>query len=154
MRPDSIKKFDLFYLGAITIELIANILDRGSIALVVANRFPSEQGSSGLVAGSSDTLAIVLIALLAAVQLVLWYLVSRARIGLVRFVIVALVAINLLGLPAIFAALPVVAPLVALIVLALQLIAVFYVFKAESTIWLKGKRVVDDDDRDGHIDAE
>ena len=41
----------------------------------------------------------------------------------------------------------------ALFVLALQLIAVFYLFKAESTIWLKGKRVVDEDD-DGHLDGE
>ena len=32
-------------------------------------------------------------------------------------------------------------------------IAVFYLFKAESTIWLKGKRVVDEDD-DGHLDGE
>lgn len=154
MRPDSIKKFDLFYLGAITIEFVTNILDRDSIALLVANRFPSEQGSNGLVAGSSDTMAIVLITLVAAVQLVLWYLVSRARIGLARFVIVALVAINLLGLPAIFAALPAVASLLTLFVLALQLIAVFYVFRAESTIWLKGKRVVDDNHGGGHIDAE
>ncbi|GGA13001.1 hypothetical protein GCM10010923_24670 [Blastomonas marina] len=153
MRPDSIKKFDLFYLGAVTIELIANFLDRASIAAVVANRFAGGQGSRGLVEGSSDTVAIILIALLAALQLLLWYLVSRRRIGLVRYLVVGVVAINLLGLPTIFAALPAIAPLVALFVLALQLIAVFYLFKAESTIWLKGKRVVDEDD-DGHLDGE
>ena len=147
MRPDSIKKFDLFYLGAVTIELIANFLDRASIAAVVANRFAGGQGSRGLVEGSSDTVAIILIALLAALQLLLWYLVSRRRIGLVRYLVVGVVKINLLGL------LPALAPLVALFVLALQLIAVFYLFKAESTIWLKGKRVVDEDD-DGHLDGE
>ena len=49
MRPYSIKKFDLFYLGAVTIELIANFLGRASIAAVVANRFAGGQGSRGLV---------------------------------------------------------------------------------------------------------
>lgn len=152
MRPDSIKKFDLFYLGAITIQFIAGFLDRDSIAALVANRFSPDPGANGLVEGSADTLVIVLIALQAALQLLLWYLVSRRKIGLVRYLIVALVAINLLGLPAIFAALPALAPLIALFVLALQLVALFYVFQAESTIWLRGKRVVDDDE--GHADDE
>lgn len=152
MRPDSIKKFDLFYLGAITIQFIAGLLDRDAIAALVANRFSPAPGANGMVEGSADTIVIVLLALQAALQLLLWYLVSRRRIGLVRYLIVALVAINLLGLPAIFAALPALAPLIALFVLALQLVALFYVFKAESTIWLRGKRVVDDDE--GHADAE
>lgn len=152
MRPDSIKKFDLFYLGSITIQFIAGFLDRDAIAALISSRFAPAPGANGLVEGSSDTLAIVLIALQTALQLLLWYLVSRRRIGPVRYLIVALVAINLLGLPAIFAALPAIQPLIALFVLVLQLIALFYVFKAESAIWLKGKRVVDDDE--GHADAE
>lgn len=153
MRPDSIKKFDLFYLGAIAIDTIANYVWRGGLARQIADQFAAQPSNSGIVEGTPTSLAIALIVLYAAIQLLLWFLVSVRKIGLVRFLVVGLIAINLLSIPAILGALPALQPLVRLFVIALQLIAVFYLFRAESSLWFKGKRVVDENG-DGHIDAE
>lgn len=153
MRPDSIKKFDLFYLGSIALGAINVLINRGAMAEQFKNELARQGDETGqMLSGSEGAVVIGGVILGTLISLLLWFLVSRQKISLVRWIIAALTAYSLLSLPALIGALPSLMAMVSLLGIILQIVAVYYVFQTESTVWLRGKKIVDDSDT--HPDPE
>ena len=149
MRPDSIKKFDLFYLGSIAVGAINTIIHRDLLARDLQRQF-AQQGEAvvEMFSGSEGVFVIGGIVLNVLLGLLLWFLVSRQKIGVIRWIIALWVAYGLISLPAMIGALPSLVAILGLFVIVLQLVALYFLFQAETTIWLKGKRIVEGDDDD------
>ena len=132
MRPDSIRKFDLFYIAAIMIGIASALMNYDAQHDAVATQLAASGLESYADATLLGTLAVVYL-----VQLGLWFFVSRLRMGWAAWVIAILVA---------FSAATTLLTLVegglslsisGLVTLLLKLIAVWHLYRPESRAWLK-----------------
>lgn len=86
MRPESIRKFDLFFLAAIALGVASSLLNYDSL-LIAASEPLREAGIAEL----SETVLIVTLGLGIAINLLLWFLISVLRIGFVRWILLLIV---------------------------------------------------------------
>jgi len=93
MKPASIKKFDMLYLGSIVVGLIGFAVNYGAIA-DQANAQLAAAGAEGM--GSGIMIGGLLLGV--AISLALWFLVSVARIELVKWILAVFTAWSVLSL--------------------------------------------------------
>jgi len=129
MRPDSIRKFDWLYLGSVAFSVLAFVCDYGRIAGQIDRQMVEAgvEAGSGLVAGSL-VFSVVL-------NLALWFLISRQRVGVARWVVLAFFAFGLIGLPGVVGQLPSLPAFLNLVVAAMQLGAIWFLFQPDATAW-------------------
>jgi len=134
MRPESIRKFDWLYLGSLAVSILAFVLDFGRIAAQVDRQMVDAgvEAGSGLVAGSLIFSVVV--------SLALWFLVSRQRVGIVRWVLAIFFAFGLIGIPGVVALLPGLSAILNLVVLMMQLGAIWFLFQPDARAWFAEKR--------------
>lgn len=129
MRPQSIEKFDLFYLISLAIGAGAFLL--GYEELVIQMR--SELAGSGVEMGGG--LLIASFAFSMAISVLLWYLVSKKANVIAKWVLVAFFAIGLISIPTLFETDFTLATGLNLVATALSAVAVWYLFQKDAKVW-------------------
>ena len=134
MRPDSIRKFDWLYLGSLVLSVLAFALNYGEIVAQVDRELAGSgvEGGSGLAAGSLIFSVIV--------SLAIWFLISRLRVEVVKWVLVVFFVFGLIGVPATLAQLPSLYAILNLVVLVMQIGAIWFLFQPDAKAWFAEKR--------------
>jgi len=100
-KPDSMKKFDLFFWGSMAFSIIGMALGWGAIEEVMASE---EMGATQAALGEGALQTITAIGLVVGllIYVALWFLISVKRIEFIKWIYIALVAYGLIQLPASF----------------------------------------------------
>lgn len=134
MRPESIRRFDLLYLAWLALSTLGFIL---SYDAVVA-RVEAESAGAGMALGAG--FAVGTFAFIFALHLLLWFLVSRKRVAIAKWVIALLFVIDLFDLPGLVSDEMTLLGIIPLLALLLRAVALFYLFQPETSTWLAGDR--------------
>jgi hypothetical protein len=135
VRPNSIVQFDRFYLGAIVVGLINNLLTWNQTQAMLAD---PNVNPAGL--GTGFQIGSMVVGL--AISLLLWWLVSRKASNIAKWIIVVLFGLGLIGVLMSIGTmmqLGMLSAVVALVGVALQGFAVFMLFKPDAVAWLTNK---------------
>lgn len=138
--PRSIARFSQTMLASIGFGMLQMALNFNDQREVLA-RNPQT-------AGLGDGFLVVTLAFGFAVLLLLWFFIARRASNIAKWVLVALTVISLFWLPGTVRSAIVTGPLtliLVVVVLVLQLLAVWYLFQPDARDWLAGKAPVDAD---------
>ena len=134
MRPDSIRKFDMFFLASIALAVASGLLNYETQVSSVTEVWRD--------AGLQDYAGSFVIGILGIsflVNVLLWYLASRMRQGWVKWVlIVFIVYTSLTTVSALSMGFGNVS-ITALITLLLKVIAVYFLFRSDAKEWFASK---------------
>lgn len=129
MRPQSIIIFERIYLASIALDLL----------YIIASGMGIIPGDPGM----STPQVIIGIAASLFIPLLLWSFIARKGSNTAKWVLVALFAVGiLLTIPSILlnsALLPMSALIVTFTVVAMRLVAIIMLFRADAVAWLKGE---------------
>jgi hypothetical protein len=137
MRPVSIRRFDLFYLASLALQVIAFVVNYDALVASVEAR----TAAAGMQMGAG--LAIGSFAVGMAISLLLWFLVSRKRLAIAKWLVVLLFVISLFGVPGLVSGEWTVPKVLSLVADAAMAAAVFYLFRADTRAWLAGEASAD-----------
>ncbi|WP_379553154.1 hypothetical protein [Qipengyuania sp. DGS5-3] len=134
MRPQSIIWFEQLYLTSLAIGAINGALSLSeTVAQLNADPAMSQYGfGTGFVIG---TMVFSI-----AINLLLWFLVARKGIEVVKWILVVFLVGGLLFLPSGLATMNMVAAGVALILTAMQFAAVYFLFRPDAKEWFASLR--------------
>lgn len=138
MRPQSIRYFDLAYLGSIAISVLGFALNYESFFAQVQN----EMAQSGLEVGHG--FAIGTFAFGTAISLALWFLISILRVEIVKWVVIFFFVIGLFGLPAAASQAMSVNGMIGIVSMVLQAVAIYFLFRPDAKAWFAEKKGGDD----------
>jgi len=134
MRPDSIRKFDMFYLASIVIGIASSLMNFETQVAALETRLAEVGVSYPAEAFLLTTLGIAL-----AINLGLWFLASRMRLGFTKWIILAFVIYSLgtavLGLSMGMGTVSI----TGLLNVALKAIALSFLFRADAKEWYATK---------------
>lgn len=130
MRPNSIRKFDLFYLASIAIAVAQALLNYDAMKASLETQL----GAGGM-AGSAGSLLPLGLAIGFALSLGLWFLVSRMRQGWARWALVLFVAWRALSIPSALATGLASLSITGAIAALLQVIALGFLFQPDARAW-------------------
>jgi hypothetical protein len=133
MRPESIRKFDLFYLASIALSVLGFFLSYDAVVADVE----AQSAAAGLQMGSGMAIGSFVFGLV--LYLLLWFLVSHRRVAIARWLIVLLFLVNLISAPALFAGGFTLVKAVAVLSLVLSAVAIYYLFQPQTKAWLTGE---------------
>jgi hypothetical protein len=138
MKPASIRRFDLFYLGSTALSLVAYLLSyRPTVAAVEA-----KTAAAGMQLGQGTVISTMAIGL--GVSLLLWFLVSRKGLAVAKWIIVVLFiggllsAFGLLGSPGLLQGSWTMLKTISALILLLEAVAVYYLFQPDAKDWFAG----------------
>lgn len=129
MRPESIRRFDMFYLGSLALFVLGFFI---SFDAAVAS-IQAQTAGKGLNVGAGFTIAIF--AAVLVIDLLLWFLVSRRRMALAKWLLVLLVILDLAGVPGLFTGALTPSKMLSLLRIALEVVAVGFLFTADAKAW-------------------
>ena len=138
MKPKSIRRFDLFYLGYVALSLIGSFISYGAMVTEMGRR----TAAAGMQLGSGTVIATMVLA--TVVSLLLWFLVSRKAVALAKWIIVVLFVIGLLsafgllGTPGFVSGAWTLLKTISAVTLLLEAAAVFYLFQPDAKAWFAG----------------
>ena len=134
MRPQAIKNFDYLYLGSLALGIVSFMLNYGTVVAEVER----ETAASGIEMGSGVAIGGLIFGLI--ISLALWFLISRLRIGIVKWVLVVFFVFGLIGIPAMIAMLPSLQAILSLVVTVMQAAAIYFLFTPEAKAFFAEKR--------------
>ena len=134
MRPESIRRFDMFYLASLALLALGFFI---SFDVTVAS-LQAQTAAKGLQVGSGFTIGIF--ACVLAVELLLWFLVSRKGVAIAKWLLVLLLILDLFGLPALATGGLSAPKMISLLRIALEAAAIAFLFKADAKAWFAGTR--------------
>lgn len=132
MRPTSIINFERFYLGALGLGLINNILNWSQATAVLND--PNVQ-AAGL--GTGFLVSTMVLGL--AIPLLLWYFIAKRASNIAKWILVVLFGFGLIGILMSFSAMMAMGTLpmvLGLVAFALQAYAVYMLFRPDAVAWL------------------
>lgn len=132
MRPHSIIMFDRFYLGSLVLGLVNFFITyEDTMAQLEADPASAQLGLAGpgFLWGT--------IAFSMAISLLLWFLISRKANNVARWILVVLAVIGVLGLPFSLGELPLMQLIATLVVTAVNLLAVYFLFRPDAKAWFE-----------------
>ena len=142
MRPKSIVMFERLFLASLALGLLNFLLSYQDAAALVAN----DTGAQKLGLGGGFLIAITAVS--TAVYLLLWFLVARMASTIAKWVLVVFVGLGVLAaLPALTGAWSVTLAL-SLVVYALEVLALVYLFRPDAKAWLGGTEQADEPSAD------
>lgn len=134
MRPQSIRKFDLFYLASIALGAVGFFI--GFDALVA--QVDTELAATGQDFGSIVVWGSFIVGM--AISLLLWFFVSRKGSSLAKWLLILLFILGLRGLVGIFAGPLGLLDAINLAVIVLGAAAIFYLFQPDARDWFEKGR--------------
>jgi len=129
MRPESIKKFDIFFLGGLLVGVIATFLN-WDVMQAQAQMPGAPLGAGTLIGISVATYAL---------SLLLWYFVSRRASNIAKWILVVLTLLGLIGLPALFVGTFGLVKALSLVSTLLGVVAVVFLFRPDARDWFAGE---------------
>ena len=147
MKPHSMKLFDYAYLGSIFLGLLQFVSGYGALKAEVA-----EQSATSGVA-LSPLLPLAAFAAFVAVELLLWFLVSRKRLIVAKWIIVLFFLLSLVSVGGYFVGPMPLSEIYGLLSLIAQAVAVAMLFRGDSIRWLNAREAPGDPGlqaQDGH----
>jgi hypothetical protein len=137
MKPESIRRFDMFFLASLALLAIGFFITFDATVRSIA----AQTAAQGLQVGSG--FVVGLFAAVLAINLLLWFLVSRKRVAIAKWLIVALLLIDLFGLPSLLSGGLTAPRMISLLRIALEAVAVALLFQADAKAWFGGARADD-----------
>tara|TARA_B100000678_G_scaffold112710_1_gene94259 strand:+ start:339 stop:764 length:426 start_codon:yes stop_codon:yes gene_type:complete len=134
MRPQSIKLFDLFYLGSLFLGVLGFISGYAGAEALLA-RQSAEQGVA-----VPPVVLIIGYSIGMLIHLALWYFVSRKRSTVAKWIIVALFLFSLIGVGGYFQGPMPLNEIYGLLSLIANAVAVGLLFRGDTIRWLEGGR--------------
>lgn len=141
MKPASIRRFDLFFLGSLALSLIDYLMERDA---VIAG-MQAEAQAAGVALGS--TVADGSFAVWIALMVLLWFLASGRHSTVAKWIIVILIVVSLWGLPGLFTGAFTTAKIISLLSFVSSWIALYHLFRPDAKAWFGGPAT------DGPIDS-
>ena len=138
MKPHSMKLFDYAYLGSIFLGLLQFISGYGALKAEIA-----EQSATSGVA-LSPLLPLAAFAAFVAVELLLWFLVSRKRLIVAKWIIVLFFLLSLISVGGYFVGPMPLSEVYGLLSLIAQAVAVAMLFRGDSIRWLNTRETPGD----------
>ncbi len=138
MKPHSMKLFDYAYLGSIFLGLLQFVSGYGALKAEVA-----EQSATSGVA-LSPLLPLAAFAAFVAVELLLWFLVSRKRLIVAKWIIVLFFLLSLVSVGGYFVGPMPLSEIYGLLSLIAQAVAVAMLFRGDSIRWLNARETPGD----------
>jgi hypothetical protein len=129
MRPQSIRRFDLFFLASVVLLVIGFAITFDRTAASVG----AEAAARGLQVGSGFTLGVFIAVVV--IDLVLWFFVSRKGAGIAKWLLVLLLLIDLFGIPDLVTGRWSTAEIISLVRIALEAVAIAFLFRADANAW-------------------
>lgn len=140
MRPGSIRKFDMLWLGALALGVVAFVLSYGTLKAQV----DAQLAASGVAEGAGGAALIGGFAFGIIISLALWFLVSRLRLEFVKWILILLFVWGLINIPAIFADGFTLIDGLSLIGTAMQAAAIYFLFRPDAKAWFASKGTAGD----------
>lgn len=139
MRPASITRFDQLFLGAMALGIANTILGYDTtMTELQSDPAVAELGmaSPGFLIGVSAFGFVI--------SLLLWFLIARRASGVARWVLVVLTVIGVIGIPFSLIGVPLVQAILTLIITAMQVGALWFLFRPDAKAWFEhGPRGMD-----------
>lgn len=132
MKPESIRKFDLFFLASLALSTVGFVLGYDG----VVRRLETQGSTQGLAMGPGWAIGLFVVSI--AISLLLWWLVSRKRVAIAKWIITLLFVVGLFGLPGSLTAPFTLLKIVGLLSLIAQAVAIYYLFQPASKAWFEG----------------
>jgi hypothetical protein len=129
MRPESIRRFDMFYLGSVALSVVDFVLEHDAVMAQTEAQSRAAQVSlgAGFVNGG--------FAVWTALMVLLWFFAAHRRSNVAKWIIVLLAVIGLWGLPALVTGSFTTAKIVSLLSFMLSWVAVYFLFRADAKAW-------------------
>ncbi|WP_271079005.1 hypothetical protein [Aurantiacibacter sp. MUD61] len=134
MRPDAIRKFDLFFLASVAMGLASGLLNFDAQVAALAQAW-TQVGLQDQ--AESFIIGITIVGF--AVNMLLWYLASRKRQGWVKWVLAAFVAFSAVSIVSALASDMGSLSLTGAIALLLKAIATVFLFMPDAKAWFSGQ---------------
>ncbi|MEL7690034.1 hypothetical protein [Citromicrobium bathyomarinum] len=138
MKPQSMKVFDYAYLGSIFLGLLQFVSGYGTLKAEVA----AQSATSGV--ALSPLFPLAAYAAFVAVELLLWFLVSRKRVIIAKWIIVLFFLLSLVSVGGYFVGPMPLSEIYGLLSLIAQAVAVAMLFRGDSIRWLNGRNAPGD----------
>ena len=135
MRHDSIRKFDMLWLGALALGVVQFVLSYGALKTEIE----TQMADSGMSAGAGDAALIGGFVFGMVISLALWFLVSRLRLEFVKWILILLFAWGLINLPAAFAAGFALMGVLSIVAVVMQAAALYFLFRPDAKAWFAAK---------------
>lgn len=134
MRPESLRKFDLFYLASIAIGIASSLMNYESQVSALGVRL-AEAGLSY----PAESFLLIALGIGLAFNVLLWFLASQMRLGFVKWIILAFVLYS--GATTMFALSMSMGTLsiTGLLNVLLKAIAVTFLFRADAKEWFAAR---------------
>jgi len=137
MRPKSIVMFERLFLASLVLGALGVLLSYQKLTDLAAN----DPGMRQLGVGSGFLVGVVIASY--AVYLLLWYLIARGASNVAKWILVVFTVLGVLfALPGLAGAWDSTSAL-SLVVYALEILAVVYLFRPDAKEWLAGKGQAD-----------
>ena len=130
MRPDSIRKFDLFFLGALAVGIASALLNYETQMGAIT----AQLGEAGM-GEHAGTVMFVTLGIGLAINLLLWFLVSRLRIGWVKWLLLAFLIYSVLSIGVALTTEGLNLSLTGLVNVLLKAIAISFLFRPDTRDW-------------------
>lgn len=132
MRPASIIMFDRLYLASLVLGTISFFVGYDTTMA----QLEADPGSADLgIAGAGFLWGTFAFGM--AISLLLWFLISRKANNVARWILVVLAVIGLIGLPFSLGELPPLQIVGSLVITAVNLLAVYFLFRPDAKAWFE-----------------
>ncbi|WP_226699655.1 hypothetical protein [Qipengyuania gaetbuli] len=135
MKPASIKKFDMLYLGSIVVGLIGFAFNYGDL-VETTNAELAAAGVEGM--GGGIMIGSLIFGIV--INLALWFLISGLRIEFVKWILVLFAAWAIFSLATTFGLLSGLNLVFTLVGNLMTLAAIYFLFQPDAKAWFAEKR--------------
>jgi hypothetical protein len=132
MKPQSIRRFDLFFLASLAL-LVAGFAV--SFDATVAS-VQAQTAAKGLQVGAGFVLGIF--AAVLVIDLLLWFFVSRKGASIAKWLLVLLLILDLLGVPSLLGNGLSAPTVISLLRILFETVAIGFLFTADAKTWFAG----------------
>lgn len=141
MRPQSITRFDQLYLGSLALGVVNFVLNYDN-AIAQLEADPATAGLA--TAGPGFMFGVLIVSM--GISLLLWWLAARGASNAARWILAVFTGIGLIGLPLTLGQLPALQLVVTLVITAMQVAAMWFLFRPDAAAWFKhGSKGMDPD---------
>jgi hypothetical protein len=135
MKPTSIRRFDFLYLASIALSIVTYLLSYDAMVASVQAR----TAAAGVQLGAGTVVITMVVSV--GVSLLLWFLVSKRRAVVAKWIIVLFFVLGLTGIPGLIAGGWTLLKTLSELNLLLEAAAIFYLFQSDAKAWFAERTV-------------
>lgn len=134
MKPESIRRFDMSYLGSIVLSVVGYFMSYDAMV----GQMEARTAAAGMELGSGAVIATMAVG--TAISLLLWFFVSRKASAIAKWIIVLIFVVGLLSAvgvwaPGLFSGPWTGLKTVSAVMVLLEAAAVYFLFRPDAKTW-------------------